>query len=511
MNKDSSIALTDSTSSPIGTSPANEPSNESNILDGLRSPFSVVYDEKEEDLEVMNIQSECRYMLDDGRTGVCAFIGDTFFGRGEWIGLILDHISGNTNGSINNKQYFDCDPQKGLFVRRPKIVQYLPTQSISQANEDNTVSFDTKIAVSFFDHERGESNIPHEVENEFKMHDDEDTDNDELSLEFDLNSPYTDPTPSHDDDEDDTPDTFRKLNELFSYSSEPTMDGDLRRVSMMETLNHDTQIISALRPVRRRMKMYTRSDSWTPINFKKKEEQNNSFLRPKLYTSSSSEEKKKLKKANTSRKMGPIDIGRLDYPTNPYHNIEKSPFDMEKYKNWYPKRYKGDTDHNNKPKRHKLKRSTSTIDPHWTRSRHKTKKSNKDMTHLAWIEHNYVLIKNPSFQASVSPTKRVRIKQQTKEKKKKKRKKKGKAKSTRVNTKHRKKKKKKKTHPSSPTKSGQLIRLNGSERMKGNDRIMDDEEEDHEEKQALMHNKMNSKYRYRKNTRLNSRHTDIYL
>merc|ERR1712154_620121 len=60
------------------------------------------------------------------------------------------------------------------------------------------------------------------------------------------------------------------------------------------------------------------------------------------------------------RKLGPIDIGTIEYET-PFENIDKSPYMMDKYRNWYPKKEKNKNKTTTKPKPQKLKRSTSLM------------------------------------------------------------------------------------------------------------------------------------------------------
>ena len=60
-------------------------------------------------------------MLVNGKHGVLAFLGPTQFAKGEWAGIILDTCEGKNNGSVNNVQYFECEPSRGLFSKPEKI------------------------------------------------------------------------------------------------------------------------------------------------------------------------------------------------------------------------------------------------------------------------------------------------------------------------------------------------------------------------------------------------------
>ncbi|KAL5111747.1 CAP-Gly domain-containing linker protein 1 [Taenia crassiceps] len=52
------------------------------------------------------------------RIGTIAFIGNTEFAQGEWIGIKLQAPNGKNDGSVNNVRYFECEPRHGLFTRR---------------------------------------------------------------------------------------------------------------------------------------------------------------------------------------------------------------------------------------------------------------------------------------------------------------------------------------------------------------------------------------------------------
>lgn len=53
--------------------------------------------------------------------GVVAYIGETEFSTGTWIGVELDAPKGKNDGSIKGVRYFSCKPQHGMFVRADKL------------------------------------------------------------------------------------------------------------------------------------------------------------------------------------------------------------------------------------------------------------------------------------------------------------------------------------------------------------------------------------------------------
>lgn len=49
------------------------------------------------------------------------FIGETKFSPGEWIGVETDGPEGKNDGEIGGTRYFECPPDRGLFVRRSMV------------------------------------------------------------------------------------------------------------------------------------------------------------------------------------------------------------------------------------------------------------------------------------------------------------------------------------------------------------------------------------------------------
>lgn len=55
-------------------------------------------------------------------SGLIAFIGNTHFQSGTWIGVELDTPTGKNDGTVQGISYFQCKPKYGIFVRFDKLI-----------------------------------------------------------------------------------------------------------------------------------------------------------------------------------------------------------------------------------------------------------------------------------------------------------------------------------------------------------------------------------------------------
>lgn len=62
-----------------------------------------------------------RVLVGGAKPGVIAFLGATQFAKGVWAGVILDTFDGKNNGSVGGVQYFECEPNRGIFAKPEKL------------------------------------------------------------------------------------------------------------------------------------------------------------------------------------------------------------------------------------------------------------------------------------------------------------------------------------------------------------------------------------------------------
>lgn len=62
-----------------------------------------------------------RVYLDGVRAASVAYFGEVEFASGDWLGLVLDQPTGNHNGKVHGREYFQCAPFHGTFVRPARV------------------------------------------------------------------------------------------------------------------------------------------------------------------------------------------------------------------------------------------------------------------------------------------------------------------------------------------------------------------------------------------------------
>ncbi|KAF7233353.1 hypothetical protein EG68_10053 [Paragonimus skrjabini miyazakii] len=55
------------------------------------------------------------------RVGTVAYIGETQFAPGEWIGVVLSAPTGKNDGTVGGVCYFQCKPMHGIFSKRQNL------------------------------------------------------------------------------------------------------------------------------------------------------------------------------------------------------------------------------------------------------------------------------------------------------------------------------------------------------------------------------------------------------
>uniref|UniRef100_A0A671WPQ6 Dynactin subunit 1 n=1 Tax=Sparus aurata TaxID=8175 RepID=A0A671WPQ6_SPAAU len=60
-------------------------------------------------------------VIGKGQRGTVAYIGNTLFASGKWVGVILDEAKGKNDGTVQGKRYFTCEENRGIFVRQSQI------------------------------------------------------------------------------------------------------------------------------------------------------------------------------------------------------------------------------------------------------------------------------------------------------------------------------------------------------------------------------------------------------
>ena len=89
---------------------------------------------------VPNFQVGDRVLVGGVKPGVLAFLGTTQFAKGVWAGIVLDTYDGKNNGSVGGVQYFECEPNRGLFSK-PEKLKLEPKGQTNNSAEPSSGSF----------------------------------------------------------------------------------------------------------------------------------------------------------------------------------------------------------------------------------------------------------------------------------------------------------------------------------------------------------------------------------
>ncbi|KAG5450353.1 CAP-GLY domain-containing linker protein 1 [Clonorchis sinensis] len=85
----------------------------------------------ESSLEAFSLGDDVYVGGGNERLGKIAFIGETQFAAGEWIGVILSTPNGKNDGSVGGVTYFNCQPSYGIFAKRQNLRRFTPCEKSS--------------------------------------------------------------------------------------------------------------------------------------------------------------------------------------------------------------------------------------------------------------------------------------------------------------------------------------------------------------------------------------------
>lgn len=64
-------------------------------------------------------------VIGKGHRGTVAYIGNTLFASGKWVGVILEEPKGKNDGTVQGKRYFTCQENHGIFVRQSQVLPHM--------------------------------------------------------------------------------------------------------------------------------------------------------------------------------------------------------------------------------------------------------------------------------------------------------------------------------------------------------------------------------------------------
>lgn len=81
-------------------------------------------------------------VIGKGYRGTVAYIGNTLFASGKWVGVILEEARGKNDGTVQGKRYFTCLENHGIFVRQSQVnnsLTFWTFHNIVHCRHTNTV------------------------------------------------------------------------------------------------------------------------------------------------------------------------------------------------------------------------------------------------------------------------------------------------------------------------------------------------------------------------------------
>ena len=97
---------------------------------------------EESSAEITDFKVNEKCWVNGTKSGTIAFIGETQFKEGVWVGVILDSIGeGKNNGTVSGVTYFKTDEARGVFCRMNKLTR----QQVNEASVSSTTVSNTEI------------------------------------------------------------------------------------------------------------------------------------------------------------------------------------------------------------------------------------------------------------------------------------------------------------------------------------------------------------------------------